>query len=69
MNRVIKVEREIFIAASPETVFGFFIEPGVSPERRRRPPQTIGASSSSHRVAAGGISADPRRYPADWGRG
>jgi uncharacterized protein YndB with AHSA1/START domain len=29
MNRVIKVEREIFIAASPETVFGFFIEPAL----------------------------------------
>lgn len=29
MNRVIKVEREIFIAASPETVFGFFVEPAL----------------------------------------
>ena len=29
MNRVIEVEREIFIAASPETVFGFFIEPAL----------------------------------------
>jgi len=28
MNRVIKIEREIFIAASPDTVFRFFVEPG-----------------------------------------
>jgi uncharacterized protein YndB with AHSA1/START domain len=27
MNRVIKIEREIFIAASPETVFRFFVDP------------------------------------------
>ena len=29
MNRVINVEIEIFIAASPETVFGFFVEPAL----------------------------------------
>ena len=27
MNQEINVEEEIFIAASPETVFGFFVEP------------------------------------------
>ena len=29
MNRVVDIEREIFIAASPETVFGFFVEPAL----------------------------------------
>ena len=29
MNGMLNIEREIFIAASPETVFRFFVEPAL----------------------------------------
>ena len=76
MNRVVNIEREIFIAASPETVFRFFVEPalmarwfGEQHTLDPRPEGIFRVDVSAGNVAHGTYTEviPPRRIAFTWG--
>ena len=76
MNRVVNIEREIFIAASPETVFRFFVEPalmarwfGEQHTLDPRPGGIFRVDVSAGNIAHGTYTEviPPRRIAFTWG--